>query len=462
MKSIICRFDSNETLERLFDKFGIKVNRSVKEFDLDNLFYDKIISTSKKPSINDKHDTKRHYVGMPEFKSKEIKPFHKVVFKSNKSSEELSEIFEQNITDQTKSIWFPKLEIGKYAKYRVVGGNAESKYPIYVVSKNRKDHCSTSVFLSNMEVKHYVVVEPSDYNDYVNSIQNEFCTILELDMKFQEEYDTFDDLGDTKSKGPGSARNFCWDHSIKNGFDWHWVMDDNANEGFHWLYQNAKIKSRCGSFFRAIEDFVDRYSNIAIAGLNYTKFCMENEKTTAFVLNTRIYSFLLIRNDIDYRWKGRYNEDTDLSLRVLRGNWCTIQFNTFLAGKATTQKIQGGNTEEFYAHEGTLNKSKMLEEMHPDVAKVMWRFSRWHHYVDYSGFRQKLKLKDDVDLNQLPLVDNRGMKIIKTEEEGVSDTKEFLEDKYKHLLDDDMPIFNNHNEEKKNILKSKLFKKKKL
>jgi hypothetical protein len=89
-----------------------------------------------------------------------------------------------------------------------------------------------------------------------------------------------------------------------------------------------------------------------------------------------------------YRWRGRYNEDTDLSLRVLKAGYCTIQFNAFLCGKVTTQRMKGGNTKEFYAQEGTLNKSKMLEDMHPDVAKVVWRFNRWHHHVDYSPFKR--------------------------------------------------------------------------
>jgi len=44
----------------------------------------------------------------------------------------------------------------------------------------------------------------------------------------------------------------------------------------------------------------------------------------------------LIRNDVPYRWRGRYNEDTDLSLRMLKDRWCTIQFNAFLQGKAAT------------------------------------------------------------------------------------------------------------------------------
>lgn len=105
-----------------------------------------------------------------------------------------------------------------------------------------------------------------------------------------------------------------------------------------------------------------------------------------------------MENGSGYRWRGRYNEDTDLSLRVLKDGLCTIQFNAFLCGKVTTQRMKGGNTDEFYAEEGTLPKSKMLEDMHPDVAKVVWKFNRWHHHVNYkifSGNALKRKLECD-------------------------------------------------------------------
>jgi hypothetical protein len=208
----------------------------------------------------------------------------------------------------------------------------------------------------------------------------------------------------------------------------HWVMDDNTTEGFFYMNHNKKQKCRTGAIFQACEDFMDRYENIAISGLNYAKFCKEEDKTPAFVMNTRIYSYLLIRNDIPYRWRGRYNEDTDLSLRVLKDDWCTIQFNVFLAGKLTTQKLKGGNTEEFYNKEGTLEKSKMIEEMHPDIAKVVWKFNRWHHQVNYSGFKQKLKLKNGVSKNNL--INMYGMEVIETNETSTYDSKNYLEKKY--------------------------------
>jgi hypothetical protein len=112
-----------------------------------------------------------------------------------------------------------------------------------------------------------------------------------------------------------------------------------------------------------------------------------------------------------YRWRGRYNEDTDLSLRMMKDGWCTVQFNQFLTGKRATQTMRGGNSAEFYDEDGTKNKSQMLADMHPDVARVVWKWNRWHHHVDYSPYKNnKLIPKDDVvyeDYNEY------GMKLVR-------------------------------------------------
>jgi hypothetical protein len=282
------------------------------------------------------------------------------------------------------------------------------KYPVYIVSKGRWNNRHTSKALELMSVPYHIVVERQEYEKYASAIEPE--KILILPPEYLESYDTCEKLGDSKSKGPGAARNFCWEHSIKNGADRHWVMDDNI-AAFGRLNYNLYVHVTSGTIFRCAEDFVDRYENIAIAGLNYDFFAKAKTVIPPYVLNTRIYSCLLINNSIPYRWRGRYNEDTDLSLRVLKDGWCTIQFNAFLQEKATTQTVRGGNTKEFYEHEGTFNKSKMIEDIHPDVAKVTWKFNRWHHHVDYRPFKKNKLIKKE-DLIVPDRVNNYGMKLI--------------------------------------------------
>lgn len=257
--------------------------------------------------------------------------------------------------------------------------------PLYIVSKGRHETRFTARTLEAMGVPYFIVVEEQEGDAYRAVIDP--ARVLILDPEYQRQYPTFDDLGFAKSVGPGAARNFAWDHSIKLGHAWHWVMDDNIRS-FHRLNKNLKVPVSDGAVFRCMEDFVNRYTNVAMAGPNYFMFASRKAKMPPFVLNTRIYSYNLIRNDTPFRWAERYNEDTDLSLRMLKAGWCTVQFNAFLQYKLPTQTVKGGNHADFYAKEGTLPKSQMLVDQHPDVSKLSWRFGRAHHHVDYSGFRR--------------------------------------------------------------------------
>ena len=279
------------------------------------------------------------------------------------------------------------------------------RYPIYIVSKGRWKNRLTSKALNVMGIPYKIVVEQDQLPMYQAEVGADRCLVLP--QRYLDEYDTCDDLGDSKSKGPGAARNFVWDHATELGSKRHWVMDDNL-DAFHRLNRNIKRESDTPAIFAAMEDFVDRYENVPVAGPNYYSFVKASDGVPAFVTNTRIYSCLLIQNDAPYRWRGRYNEDTDLSLRVLKDGLCTIQFNAFLQGKVTTQRMKGGNTDEFYALEGTKAKSQMLADLHPDVAKVVWRFNRWHHHVDYKPFSKNRLIKRD-DVVASKKINNYGM-----------------------------------------------------
>ena len=277
------------------------------------------------------------------------------------------------------------------------------KYPVYIISKGRSESMLTSRSFARMKVPHYIAIEPQDEELYEEALDKfnirPYVTLLIA---------PFSNHGD----GPGRARNWCWDHSISIGAEKHWVLDDNIAD-FYRLQKNKRVRVESGAIFRAAEDFVDRYENVPIAGFQYRFFIAPNSKYPPYVKNTRIYSTLLIDNKCKHRWRGRYNEDTDICLQVLKDGDCTIQFNSFLQGKAATQTVKGGNTEEFYHKEGaeegkwienvnsegTRNKSQMLVDLHPDVARMVWRYKRWHHYVDYSSFKKnELRLKPGVTI----------------------------------------------------------------
>ena len=302
--------------------------------------------------------------------------------------------------------------------------NHYPQFPLYIPSKGRYEYMMTSKSLTEMGVSHNIVVEPQEVENYQKAVKHWrlLTKVIPLDMSFKEKYELCDDLGLAKSTGSGPARNFCWEHSLSEGHDWHWIMDDNIRH-FCRLNKNERVNVKTSAFWRAMEDFVLRYKNVAMAGPHYRMFAPDRQKQPPFITNTRVYSCNLIRNDLPYRWRGRYNEDTILSLDMLKGGWCTIQFKAFLQDKMPTQTIKGGNTDELYqgdtrsdgeryAKQGTVEKSQMLVREHPDVASVVWRFGRIHHHVDYSCFKQKLLRKENIHIPKD--VNDYGMSLRKT------------------------------------------------
>lgn len=297
------------------------------------------------------------------------------------------------------------------------------QFPVYLPTKGRHEYMVTSKALTALNVPHFLVVEPQQCDDYRAAVarMNLSATVLELDLGFKDRYEVCDNLGLTKSTGPGPARNFAWEHSRRAGAEWHWVMDDNI-KWFYRLNRNLKVPVGDGTIFRVMEDFCARYSNVAMAGPNYFMFASRKSRMPPFVANTRIYSCNLIRNDVGFRWRGRYNEDTILSLDMLKAGWCTVLFNAFLQEKMETQKLPGGNTDDFYLAEGTkgnakysdkgtIAKSQMLVDVHPDVSSIAYRFKRWHHHVDYAPFKKnKLIVRPGVEIQTEP--NDYGMQLL--------------------------------------------------
>lgn len=283
-------------------------------------------------------------------------------------------------------------------------------YPIYVISKGRWESRLTVKALESRGIPYRIVIEPQEIEDYARVIDRQ--KILTL---------PFSNLG----QGSIPARNWVWEHSISEGATRHWILDDNIRD-FYWLDRNIKYRVGSGTIFKAAEDFVERYENIALAGFQYEFLAPRIYKHNPFILNTRIYSCILIKNDLPYRWRGRYNEDTDLSLRALKDGWCTILFVAFLADKEATMTMKGGNTDQLYKDDGRLLMAQSLQEQHPDVTKIVRKWGRWQHSEDYRPFKgNRLKLKPGVVIPEG--VNNYGMVLTKRDVSDTNMSKHYVE-----------------------------------
>lgn len=135
---------------------------------------------------------------------------------------------------------------------------ATLKYPVYIVSKGRWESRLTSKALEKMNVPYHVVIEPQEYDNYASVINPEKILVL-----------PFSNLG----QGSIPARNWIWEHSKKQGTSRHWILDNNI-KGFSRVYESKRYNVTDGLPFRIIEDFTDRYDNLALSGMHYRTFLM--------------------------------------------------------------------------------------------------------------------------------------------------------------------------------------------
>lgn len=267
----------------------------------------------------------------------------------------------------------------------------EPRYPIYIPSKGRwrKSQSLTANFLLKDGVDFRLVVEPQDRQVYADRFGDDKLIVLPWDNP------------PGTPDGLIKARNFIKEHSIAAGHVRHWQLDDNIIEIRRW-YKGRRIPCDAGPALRATEDFVDRYENVAVAGLNYQMFCI-TPTAPPFYLNVHVYSCTLVLNSIPNRWRLNYNDDTDLCLQVLADGWCTVLMNVFMANKIRTMKVKGGNTDALYQGDGRLRMARTLERKWPEVVSTDRRFERPQHVVrdQWRRFDTPLKRRTDIDWSKI-------------------------------------------------------------
>jgi hypothetical protein len=109
--------DLNKEQER---ELNIRLNKSGGEWDMDILANEFDIEELKEWGFKDiefgfnidkiNHD--KEWEGMPEFKQDDKMPLRQIIisFDSQDDIKNFSELLNQNITDKTKSLWYPKKE----------------------------------------------------------------------------------------------------------------------------------------------------------------------------------------------------------------------------------------------------------------------------------------------------------------------------------------------------------------
>lgn len=254
----------------------------------------------------------------------------------------------------------------------------QPKYPVYIISKGRAYNPITAKLFEGANIDYLIAVEPQEAVEYEKVLGRHRILIL-----------PFSNL----KLGSYPARNYCWEHAKNAGYKRHWLFDDNILSWKTWINGKRKCTNDILKALIYVERDADKYE-ITISGFEEPNFVVKPPKKP-FKRNCHVYSAMLIKNDIPYRWRLKYNEDVDLCLQVLHNGGSTSSCVYYMADKVSTSvKMKGGNQDELYKGNDPkkkLLKAKMLESVWPQYAKTVIRFNRYHHFVDWKIFKKQKK-----------------------------------------------------------------------
>jgi hypothetical protein len=253
---------------------------------------------------------------------------------------------------------------------------SKHEYPIYIISKGRAYNPLTAKIFEKANLNYYIAVEPQEEKEYINALSKDRVLVL-----------PFSNLG----LGSYPARNFCWEHAKNLGYKYHWLFDDNITNFAKWVNGKRSKWDDINSALLYVEQNAKK-TNVDISGFEEPNFVVKVPKKP-FKDNCHVYSAMLIKNNLPYRWRLKYNEDIDLCLQVLHNGGSTSSCIYYMADKVSTaNKMKGGNQDELYKGNNpkkNLLKAKMIEAVWPQYSKTVIRFGRHHHLIDWKVFKKK-------------------------------------------------------------------------
>ena len=251
-----------------------------------------------------------------------------------------------------------------------------NKYPVYIISKGRYEKTLTADNFEKAGIDYLIAVKPQEYDLYCKKLGS--YRVLKL---------PFSNLG----LGSYPARNFCWEHAKAKGHKYHWLFDDNILFWMKWINGKREKITDVGNALLYVENEAKK-TNIDILAFEEPNFVVKPPKKP-FKFNCHAYSAMLIKNDLLYRWRLKYNEDVDLCLQILHNGGTTASCVYYMANKVSTaDKQKGGNQTELYKGNDpkkNLLKAKMLEAVWPQYTKTVIRFGRYHHFINWKQFNNK-------------------------------------------------------------------------
>ena len=151
------------------------------------------------------------------------------------------------------------------------------RFPVFIPTKGRWESRLTIKALETIGVPYTAFIEAQEYEQYAAVVNPANLHVMPH-----------------RDRGLVVTRNYIWDYAQSIDAERFWTFDDNI-ANFQRLNKGAKIYMGDGTFLYVIEASALRYVNLPIVVMAYRGFAKQNQTPPPILLNTRVYSNMLIK-----------------------------------------------------------------------------------------------------------------------------------------------------------------------
>lgn len=267
---------------------------------------------------------------------------------------------------------------------------------IYIISKGRPE-CITAQTLTKLNYpgEWYIVCGNNDETipQYIRNWGENKVLIFDWYNEI-EDTDTLDNFGfDNMPSGASPVRNATIRISKERGEKRHWQFDDDYRA--FWLTDaDLKHKRRIDNgellcwWMCRIAKFAD---SCHLPNCGFALGTIESAPENAVNMGTRVFNAHNMSSEgLTTRWRSRLNDDLINAIETHRlGQKTEFSFLFLCLVMPPSQQEQGG-LSDIYRAEGTVRKSAYPILLAPNAARLIIKFGRYHHKVDWSKIRAKI------------------------------------------------------------------------
>jgi len=222
-----------------------------------------------------------------------------------------------------------------------------SKIGIYIPSYSRPNSCLTAQLLQEYGVDFKICVREEQLNAYSQQFSVDRLVSIPNSAILSD-------------WALPSTRTFIKKYSESQGEDWHWQIDDDIKSfRIKEVIKRKYVKCSPELVFDTCKKFIDKYSNIELAGISHGAFA--NFSSVPFKLNKQCSTVVCIKNNNGLYWREKTIEDTDYSLQVLSTGKCTVEFCAFCFDAPASCSQEGGCTDNYNKQDKQISQIRAMQ-----------------------------------------------------------------------------------------------------